>query len=239
MTVAVTPAGAPVVATVSAPVKLVRVIVAVNDVLPPCVTLPAVADSAIEMVGRLVTVTVTVPVCCADTSAACPRMVNEYEPGVTLAATATVNVVDVVPDVIAVGEKEAVRPLGTPSTDRFTVPVKVPVRPIVAVTLPDDPCSTARVVLESDTVNPAGVGFVVPPSPPPQAASEATTDTRNKRDQRVNCDTISSGEGAPYFCQRAHVEEKEKQNVLVGAKSAGPRPEMLRLLLNAQKVDGD
>lgn len=56
VTVVVTPVGAPVTATATAPVKLVRLTLAVNELLPACGTGAVAGVSAIAMAGRAETV---------------------------------------------------------------------------------------------------------------------------------------------------------------------------------------
>ena len=62
VTAVVTPAGAPVTATVTGPVKLVRVMVAANDPVPPCTTDALAGAVAMAMAGRAVTVIETIAV---------------------------------------------------------------------------------------------------------------------------------------------------------------------------------
>ena len=122
-------------------------------------------------------------------------MVNEYGPGTTLAATTTLSVVDVVPDVTAAGLNDAVIPVGTVSVERFTVPEKLPVRAMVAVTVPVAPCATESVLLDRETVKPGvTVGGLVPPSP--HAASVAAQQ-RASEELRNDANTRTSRSGLP------------------------------------------
>jgi hypothetical protein len=71
-----TPAGAPVTATDTAPVKLVRETVAVYETLAPCCTDADAVERARAIAGLAVTVRVTVAVR-VSADGAVPRMVKE------------------------------------------------------------------------------------------------------------------------------------------------------------------
>ena len=139
---------------------------------------------------------------------ALPRMVKVYAPGTAVANAVTVSVVWVVPLVTWAGLNTAMTPAGTDSVERSTVPVKLPVRAIVAVIEALPPTTALSVADDNETVKPAGVGVgVVPPlSPPPQAATNATARTEQRRDAcgkfngtswRTRCDLNAQGGASP------------------------------------------
>jgi hypothetical protein len=94
----------------------------------------------------------------------------------------TVRVAEVVADGTDAGAKVALTPAGAPVTERFTAPAKLPVRPMVTVSVFVPSCAMLSVVPERATVNPGGVGGgCVPESPPPQAASDVVSRSRANR----------------------------------------------------------
>jgi hypothetical protein len=184
---AVTPAGAPLTATVMAPANPpVRVIVSLDfTAAPPPVTASDVGESAI----------VNAP---AGATAATVRA-NDAVWSVTpapfartvmllVAAAAVVATVNVIDDDVALapielGLADSVTPAGRPSTLMSTAPANPPVREMLAVTVPVAPAVTEADELASDSVM-AGVGVVTgggvvveSDEEPPHAASAASTVT--------------------------------------------------------------
>src|SRR5437660_6041222 len=143
----VTPVGAPPRLKVTAPAKLVRVMVTVELPVAPCPIVSAAGESDRVYSGAALTVRVSgverlpgVPV---------PSTVRLYTPGATAAPTLTVSV-ELVP-VGAAGLNDPVTPAGAVPRLRVTGPVKL-VRVIVTADVPVAPCPIVSAAGESDRV---------------------------------------------------------------------------------------
>src|SRR5262245_4098436 len=140
---AVTPAGRPVAANETAPVKPpVRVMVMVQDALPPRTTIgpgehgDSEKSCAVGMVTPIVVVRVSAPLV--------QVMVTVVVPDTMPAGTASVRMLDV--PVIDAGLNVPVTPAGCPLMLQDTVSAKPPVRVTVNVVVPDAPAAMLRLV---------------------------------------------------------------------------------------------
>ena len=162
LTVAVTPAGAPVTVNATGPVKGAVRDTVITDVTaaPPtfAVTAPGSAASPIAPFVAATTTTVSVAVAVV-TPVPAALIVMVLLPGVTAAPTEISTVAVVAAPGMTSGEKVTVTPVGLPLADRVTAPVKEPLRVMVAATVLLPPCATLTLVGESASeTEPAG-GF--------------------------------------------------------------------------------
>jgi hypothetical protein len=143
LSVAVTPVGAPVTATLTAPVNPPARVTVIVDVLDaPCVIEPVTAEAASvkEPVSCGAVTTRLNVVLALVTPIPDPLIVIKYAPAAVVAAVASVSV-DVVP-VALLGFSVAVTPVGAPDTVSATAPENVPVRVTLIVDVTVAPAAT-------------------------------------------------------------------------------------------------
>jgi hypothetical protein len=147
---AVTPAGSPLVASDTAPVKPpVRAIVMADVALPPAANAsdPGLSDSVKPGVGVAVTVSATVVV--AESEPLVPVTVITLVPALAALPTLKLSVVE---PVVEAGLKLAVTPLGTPLTAKLTALVNPPDGATAIVAAPLAPCASDRLLGLAATV---------------------------------------------------------------------------------------
>lgn len=147
---AVTPLGRPLALSVvaeSKPPVLVTVMVLVP--LPPWVTVTEVGEAEMLKFGDADELTVSASVVVSVRLPEVPVMVTVAEP--VVAVLLAVRVIVLV-EVVGLGLKEAVTPLGNPDALRVTLPENPPRSVTVIVLVPLLPCVMVRLLGESDSV---------------------------------------------------------------------------------------
>jgi hypothetical protein len=122
-------------------------------------------------------------------SALVAKMKRSKPPGAASGATATVSVLDVVGLVTTLGSSVAVTPVGTALKPSVTLPLLLPCRAMLTVTVLDWPSPTLSVVADSESETKFGSSSVDPDPSPPLAHDMASWANTVNVAQRPACVT--------------------------------------------------